>query len=129
MCGNSVCPPMAEEAYVEEAGRTTATRTASSLHRERLQYPQRALPERLRPHDHVETDAYTEPDAAQAVWNRRVTAGVEADAPHDPLRQAAEQFVASCKDGNVADLIDYYEEIFTEALGVAGTLNDQGEKA
>jgi general stress protein YciG len=40
-------------------------------------------------------------------------------APHDPLRQAAEQFVASCKDGNVADLIDYYEEIFTEALGVA----------
>jgi DNA (cytosine-5)-methyltransferase 1 len=127
MCGNSVCPPMAE-AYV------------------RANYSENLLPCPFcgaRPDwtagmgwfavectgCHVETDAYTEPDAAQAVWNRRVTAGVEADAPHDPLRQAAEQFVASCKDGNVADLIDYYEEIFTEALGVAGTLNDQGEKA
>jgi DNA-binding CsgD family transcriptional regulator len=35
----------------------------------------------------------------------------------DPLRQAAEQFLASCKDGNVADLAGYYEDIFTEALG------------
>jgi len=33
------------------------------------------------------------------------------------LRQAAEQFVAAHKDGNVAELADYFEDIFSEALG------------
>ena len=33
------------------------------------------------------------------------------------LKNAAEQFIASCGDGNVADLLDYYEDIFRDALG------------
>lgn len=32
------------------------------------------------------------------------------------LAQAAEQFLASCKDGNAGDLLGYYAEIFSEAL-------------
>jgi hypothetical protein len=34
----------------------------------------------------------------------------------DPLRKAVEQFLASYKDGNVHDMLDYYEEIFRNAL-------------
>jgi hypothetical protein len=35
------------------------------------------------------------------------------------LFQAAEQFLASVKDGNVAELIDYYADIFGEAVAKA----------
>lgn len=38
------------------------------------------------------------------------------------LLQAAEQFLASVNDGNVADLIEYYADIFAEAVAnAAGT--------
>jgi hypothetical protein len=46
-------------------------------------------------------------------WAFQVKGGVY---PHDPLRSAAEQFLASCKDGNVPELLDYYADIFKEAL-------------
>jgi hypothetical protein len=35
------------------------------------------------------------------------------------LLQAAEQFLASVKDGNVSDLIGYYADIFGEAVAKA----------
>lgn len=35
---------------------------------------------------------------------------------HIALFNAAEQFVASCKDGDVAKLLDYYQDIFEDAL-------------
>lgn len=38
----------------------------------------------------------------------------------EALTSAAEQFLASCQDGDVKDLIDYYQDIFTEALKLPG---------
>lgn len=39
----------------------------------------------------------------------------------EKLRAAAEQFIAAYKDGNAVDLLDYFEDIFSEALATKDT--------
>lgn len=64
--------------------------------------------------------------ALEHIENAPRPAGAHEVPPHDPLRQAAEQFLASCKDGNVRELVDYYEAIFSEALSSTPAQGDGG---
>ena len=34
----------------------------------------------------------------------------------EKLKSAAEQFIEACSDGNVEDMLEYFEDIFKEAL-------------
>lgn len=45
------------------------------------------------------------------------------------LKNAAEQFIASCGDGNVVEMLDYFFDIFTDALSPASAARNSSEGA